>query len=279
MEVNHPLLNQPTKVEIVDNSNEPWVLVRCTETDFHFLLNPPEYDQLIEEFEWEKSLLDEQQRRRKEERLVYFASTIAKKIKFTLNPNRDKMFQLAFGALVDADTQCLRILDVGCGNGKKMIGFCERFRQYGVEVTPYGVEVSKVLAEKSGERFKKFGGQVFQSSAIEIVNSSPHRDFDAVTMLSFLEHEAKPLELLLAVRQILKPDGCIILKVPNFACWNRIVRGRKWAGYRYPDHVNYFTPATLELLAERAGYQLQKQTLPYRLPTNDNMYAVLQKSS
>ena len=103
------------------------------------------------------------------------------------------------------------------------------------------------------------------------------RNFDAVTMLSFLEHESQPLELLQAIGTVLKPDGYVILKVPNFACWNRYVRGRKWAGYRYPDHVNYFTPATLEMLANKAGFELQKQKLSYRIPTSDNMYAALKK--
>ena len=166
MKINHPLLNEMTEVEVVDNSNEPWVLVRCTQTDFHFLMNPPEYDRLSEEFAWEKTLHNEQVRRRQDERLVYLASTIAKQIKFVLSPNRDKMFQLAFAALVDASTDQLRILDVGCGNGKKMIAFCERFQRYGVAVQPYGVEVSRVLAQKSNTRFKAFGGQVIEGNAI-----------------------------------------------------------------------------------------------------------------
>ena len=277
MKVNHPLLNEPTDVEIVDDTNDPWVLVRCIKTDFHFLLNPPRYDRLSEEFEWEQSLVDEQNRRRKDERMVYFASTLAKKLKFAFSPNRDKMFELAFAALVGDSTNQLRVLDVGCGNGKKMVAFCERFQKFGVDVTPFGVEVSTVLAKKSDARFRPLGGKVFASSALDIVSES-HQQFDAVTMLSFLEHEARPLDLLRAIGKILKPRGHIILKVPNFACWNRIVRGRKWAGYRYPDHVSYFTPATLKLLAAKAGYELQKQSLPYRLPTNDNMYAVLKLS-
>lgn len=277
MQANHPLLNELTDVEVVDDTNEPWVLVKCKRTDFCFLLNPPEYDRLEDEFEWEQSLVDEQQRRQKEERLVYLASTAAKKIKFALNPNRDKMFQLAFKSLVNPATKQLKILDVGCGNGKKMIGFCERFANFGINVTPFGIELSNALAPKSDRRFRQLGGQVFQSSAMDIVSKTDERNFDAVTMLSFLEHESHPLDLLLAVRDILRPAGCIILKVPNFACWNRYVRGRKWSGYRYPDHVNYFTPVTLALLAERAGYQMQQQSLQYRMPTNDNMYAVLKK--
>ena len=278
MQAIHPLLNKPTEVEIVDDSHRPWILVRCKSTNFHFIANPPEYDQLSNEFAWEKTLISESERRHKDEKFVSLASDLAKKVKFFLNPNRDKMFELAFRVLVNENTDRLQILDVGCGNGKKMVGFCERFEQFGVEVTPFGVEVSTVLSEESNERFARFGGRVIENNAIDGIKTIGTNTFDAVTMLSFLEHEARPLELLAAVRCILKPGGFIILKVPNFDSWNRHVRGSKWAGFRFPDHVSYFTPSTLEILAENAGYTLLKQNLSDRLPTNDNMYAVMQSN-
>ena len=70
----------------------------------------------------------------------------------------------------------------------------------------------------------------------------------------------------------------VILKVPNYACWNRKLRGKKWCGYRFPDHVNYFTPETLRILAETADFRV-RQTLWDRLPLSDNMYAVLNKAA
>jgi SAM-dependent methyltransferase len=97
-------------------------------------------------------------------------------------------------------------------------------------------------------------------------------------MSSFLEHEAKPLELLRELRRALRPDGAVIIKVPNFASWNRSVRGGRWCGFRYPDHVNYFTPDTLARLAAEAGYRVARQRASDRAPTSDNMYAVLERA-
>lgn len=94
-------------------------------------------------------------------------------------------------------------------------------------------------------------------------------------MSSFLEHEAKPFELLRELRRVLRPDGAVVIKVPNFACWNRALRGNRWCGFRYPDHVNYFTPTTLARLAAEAGYRVVRQRASDRVPTSDNMYAVL----
>jgi len=96
-------------------------------------------------------------------------------------------------------------------------------------------------------------------------------------MSSFLEHECRPLSLLKQLHPILKSKGVIILKVPNFACWNRIIRGRKWCGFRYPDHVNYFTPRTLRRLAQEAGFTVSRQNYLDKFPLSDNMYAVLTK--
>ena len=87
MQTRNPILNRVTEVEVVDDSNEPWLLVRCKETDFYFIANPPEYDRLEEEFAWEKTL-EEERERRNEEVFVRTASTIAKKIKFLLIPGR-----------------------------------------------------------------------------------------------------------------------------------------------------------------------------------------------
>ena len=279
MHTRHPLLDRETEVEIVDDSHEPWLLVRCKETDFHFIANPPTYDRLAEEFAWEKTLDAERERRDREERMISIASDVAKKLKVMIRPNRNKMFAIARRLLQRDPQRVYRVLDVGCGNGKIFSKFCQRFRDVGVTLIPFGIEVSSHLARVSGKRFARFGGEVIENNAIDGMKEVEPETIDMVTMHSFLEHESHPRELLQAIRGAIRPDGFVLLKVPNFACWNRIVRGRKWAGYRFPDHVNYFTPDTLKLLAEEAGFELVPQNLTERFPTNDNMYAVLTRAA
>ncbi|MEE8499195.1 MAG: hypothetical protein V3S27_01380, partial [Kiloniellales bacterium] len=43
-------------------------------------------------------------------------------------------------------------------------------------------------------------------------------------------------------------------------------------------HLNYFTPGTLRAAAEACGFRV-RFGLTFRLPTSDNMYAVLSKAS
>jgi len=68
----------------------------------------------------------------------------------------------------------------------------------------------------------------------------------------------------------------IIIKVPNYASVNRKIRGARWCGFRWPDHVNYFTPATLHMMALKAGLELVRMTFLDRNPLSDSMYAILQ---
>lgn len=120
------------------------------------------------------------------------------------------------------------------------------------------------------------GGHVVQASAIDGLEQYGSETIDYAILQSFLEHESQPLALLQRLKKALRPAGAIVVKVPNFACWNRHLRGKRWCGFRFPDHVNYFTPRTLILLAESAGLKVVGQSLKERFPLSDNMYAVLQ---
>jgi hypothetical protein len=82
--------------------------------------------------------------------------------------------------------------------------------------------------------------------------------------------------VLTALHRALAPGGVALIKVPNYASLNRLVTGRKWCGFRYPDHLNYFTPASLKAMAAGCGYRTRFGPTD-RLPTSDNMYAVLSK--
>ena len=100
---------------------------------------------------------------------------------------------------------------------------------------------------------------------------------DVIVLSSFLEHEAAPLPLLRHCRAALQPGGFVLVKVPNHASWNRHLRGPRWCGYRWPDHVNYFTPATLRAMAERADLTVARMSWHDRFALSDSLYAVLRR--
>jgi ubiquinone/menaquinone biosynthesis C-methylase UbiE len=193
-----------------------------------------------------------------------------------MRPNRNRV-----GALVERyvrefpiDDE-IGVLDIGCGSGHQLLDLQRRLAKTHSKLRPCGIEISRNLAEAAHASVSAFGGHVAQASALDGLRSFGEMEFDVVMMISYLEHEFQPLAVLEEVRRILKPQGVCVLKVPNFASLNRRVRGKRWCGFRYPDHVNYFTPHTLRLVAAAAGLKVKRQAISDRFPLSDNMYAVL----
>ncbi|QDT67947.1 bifunctional 3-demethylubiquinone-9 3-methyltransferase/ 2-octaprenyl-6-hydroxy phenol methylase [Planctomycetes bacterium MalM25] len=271
-----PLIGRPTKSMATRFSRGPYRLMRCLETGFVFLENPPSYDEVRDDFPWEVTADRERTRRTAAEPLISRLSEATKQAKRRFLPKRNRMHQLAAGVAARIDrSRELQLLDVGCGCGGLAIDCCDRFARVGRRVRPIGVELSPRLAKNAARDFKAWSGEVIAQPALEAVQGLAPASIDVAMMSSFLEHDPRPLELLKALRSRLRPEGAAIIKVPNFGSLNRRLRGERWCGFRYPDHVNYFTPATLRRLAFEAGYQTERGTLLDRNPLSDNMYAVL----
>ncbi len=246
-----------------------------------FLPDPPAYQQLEEQFAWEQTRIAERERRIRDEPVLARVSNAYKRARLAIFRSRNKMADLALEVVQHRAwprREQLQIVDLGCAECKLLASTYATLARGERHCVPIGIEVSRQLAKEGDERMRELGGRVICDSAIGGAAGLPAGSFHLVLMSSFLEHEANPLELLRTLRAALRPDGAVVLKVPNFACLNRRLRGGRWCGFRYPDHVNYFTPSTLARLAREAGYRVARQRLVDRLPTSDNMYAVLEPS-
>lgn len=269
-----PLLERPTRHTPLPYGRGGYQIVQCEETGLVHLQNPPDYDTLREDFPWEESSLAESERRRRAEPLVSRVSTAIKSLKRRYRSGRNRPYRVAARAL-GADHRRLRLLDIGCGSGGLLADCCRRFEAAGSPVTPVGIELSPALADATVTRLAAWSGEVIADTATDGVLRLEDSSIDATLMISFLEHEVQPLTLLRRLAPKLAPGGLVVVKVPNFASLNRRVRGRRWSGFRFPDHVSYFTPATLRRLAAEAGYAVDPGSWRDRAPTSDNMYAVL----
>ena len=273
MECVCPILGRPTRVRELPGAPPPWQLVQCTETGFVFLRNPPAYSDVADEFAWEKTFASHREQRHIDEPLISRISDVSKNIREAVFANRDKLYAIS-RKLVGHMTS-VSILDIGSGRGHRLSHLCRNLKDQGIDAIPCGLEISPALTEMSDEEFAVFGGRVINDAAMDGLAKMDPGSFDIVIMSCYLEHEREPLEILRRARRVLRPNGFVIIKVPNYDCWSRRwLRGHRWCGFRYPDHVNYFTPNTLSIVAEQAGFEMQ-QSRRDRLPTSDNMYAVL----
>jgi hypothetical protein len=141
--------------------------------------------------------------------------------------------------------------------------------------TPFGIEISSSGAAIADSRYRARGGYAINAPCVEGIQHFPKDFFSAACLNSYLEHEAEPLPVQ-SLWRALAPGGFAVVKVPNYGSVNRKVMGRRWPGFRYPDHLNYFTPNTLRAMADRAGFDA-RFGLAGLTPASDNMWAVLTK--
>ncbi len=273
-----PLLERESATTTLDIAPPPWVVRECRETGLVYLENPPGYDSLRAEIAWERSSAQESQRRAAAEPALYALSTAAKRFRLRVL-KRNKVADLATAIVRGSDAPRIHLVDVGCGEGTLLGEVMDRLDdERRRRCVPHGIEISDELARRSQAALAPYGGRCVHASALDGLAGFDAASLDLIVLASFLEHELQPLPLLRECARTLRPGGRVLVKVPNYASWNRHLRGRRWCGYRWPDHVNYFTPDTLAVAARAAGLEVERMTLLDRLPISDSLYAVLRRA-
>jgi SAM-dependent methyltransferase len=226
-----------------------------------YLENPPASAVLEEELPWEKTFAAESQNRHARNPLLYKLGRMPKAWVQAVF-KRDKLLSLVNRYFAPG-----QILDLGCADGHTLAAFPPNH-------IPCGIEISKELSKVATACFAPRGGFVIQGDAPLAMSQLPPNSFTGIIMSSYLEHETRAHEVLVAARNVMKDTAKLVVKVPNYACWNRVLRGRQWCGFRFPDHVNYFTPKTLTILLWNAGFRIHHFGFADHLPTSDTMWVV-----
>jgi len=138
-----------------------------------------------------------------------------------------------------------RLLDIGCSYGF----FLRVAKVRGWDV--YGVEANPDAARYASEIW---GLKVVQGRFEE--TKWPVGFFDVVTMWDVLEHMPDPTETLRTVRNILKRGGILAIQCPNIDSLVARRKQERWNWLTPGDHLYYFSPHTLSLLLEKAGYSV-----------------------
>ncbi|MEM7540649.1 MAG: class I SAM-dependent methyltransferase, partial [Pseudomonadota bacterium] len=135
-----------------------------------------------------------------------------------------------------------KLLDIGCGTGAILQEARSHYQCTGVEISDYlAGEARKLNVEV------KVGDFVTLDFAGE--------KFDAITMVSLLEHLEEPVLALQKCFDLLDDRGLLLLKTVNHEGINRRLLGAGWSGYRPPDHLVYFGPRTLQTALRHVGFR------------------------
>ena len=244
-------------------SRAPWVVIACSGCGFVHMRDVPETAELVETLAWEKTYAAEAVRRTREQPVIAWLDAKTR-WRLGLFPRVEPV------SIINDRAASGPVIDLGCGGGGHLRNLDRRF-------TPFGVEISRVLAERATEYVAGRGGHIVQDSAHVGLEGFPDGTFSGAMLRSYLEHDADAVAVLAVLARKMRPDGIAVVKVPNFGSLNRRVMRTNWCGIRLPDHVNYFTPASLAAMTAKAGFTA---TFPFllSLPTDDNMIAILRRA-
>ena len=149
-----------------------------------------------------------------------------------------------------------RILDIGAGTGD----FLSVVKENGWDTI--GVEPSdkaKVIAKKKGVSF------------VENTSELENHSFDVISMWHVLEHVPNLDNQIKELKRLLKPEGTLIIAVPNFKSFDAKQYGEFWAAYDVPIHFWHFSKTAIKKLFEKEEMKLVK-VLPMKF---DSFYVSL----
>ncbi|RTY70389.1 class I SAM-dependent methyltransferase [Flavobacterium sp. LB2P53] len=148
------------------------------------------------------------------------------------------------------------ILDIGAGTGDFLYVAKENgWHAIGVEPS----EKAKAIAKKKGVSF------VGETSELD------NHSLDVISMWHVLEHVPNLENQIKELKRLLKPNGTLIIAVPNFKSFDAKHYGTFWAAYDVPIHFWHFSKTAIKMLFEKEEMKLV-QVLPMKF---DSFYVAL----
>ncbi|MBC6991767.1 class I SAM-dependent methyltransferase [Hymenobacter sp. BT491] len=144
-----------------------------------------------------------------------------------------------------------KILDYGCGTGHFLAACKASHWQIA------GIEPNARAREEAARRV----GQPIGSGSLDSLEAGT---FDAVTLWHVLEHVHTLNETLRQLIGLLKPDGVLIIAVPNVDSLDAQHYRQDWAAYDVPRHLYHFAPKTMTQLLKKHK-MIVRETLPMEL--------------
>ena len=89
--------------------------------------------------------------------------------------------------------------------------------------------------------------------------------FDVVVAGELIEHLNNAGLFMESAKDVLRPDGRLLITTPNAFCLRRFLRIPFGSESVHRDHVSYYSHATLSTLAQRFGYETVHRS-SYRMP-------------
>ena len=134
------------------------------------------------------------------------------------------------------------LLDIGAGTGH----FLDLAQRNAWKVT--GIEPNKHAKSIAENK-----GIVFAND----IQSLEKNTFDVITMWHVLEHVPDLDEEIKQLKRVLKPNGTLIIAVPNFRSYDAKYYRKFWAAFDVPRHLWHFSKKSIKLLFQEKNMKVE----------------------
>lgn len=142
---------------------------------------------------------------------------------------------------VCGDGKGKKLLDIGCGEGTFLLkASAANWSVFGTELKPQAA--------------REVGLEVWES----IEETANEARFDCITLWHSLEHLPDPKATLCSARELLHPDGKMIIAVPDAGGLQARLFGAQWLHMDVPRHLHHFSRTSLAKLLAEAGLDVTR---------------------
>jgi len=181
----------------------------------------------------------------------------------------DKLYQIVKGYTLNKKlklinsfkTEQKNLLDVGCGTGD----FLLNCKNNGWNVV--GVEPNKNAKSLAETKLLVNSPSNIYSDLIHINEEK----FDVITLWHVLEHVPNLSSYIANLKLLLKPNGVLVIAVPNYKSYDANYYKQFWAAFDVPRHLSHFSKKSIQLLFSKQQMDVVK-ILPMKF---DSFYVAL----
>lgn len=217
-------------------SRESFELLYDPKTDMLVTHPQPELDQLSNYYESENYISHTDAKKSLVDKLYQLVKkhTISKKVKL-------------IGGLLPRSLSEMRVLDIGCGTGDFLMA-CQKKNWHVTGIEPH--QGARLIANDKlnmdvYSEFSKIGNQ----------------QFDCITLWHVLEHIPNLENFIVQLQAKLKPEGALVIAVPNYNSFDAKHYGKFWAAYDVPRHLWHFSKKSISTIFKKVKLEVI-QVLP-----------------